>query len=71
MCDAIFEIDGYCSYAFTSFFAPVDSPPAVNAVKAGSAAPVKLSVGGDEDLAIFSWRPTPSRGKSNVTTGLR
>ena len=41
-------------YAFTGFFSPVDSPPVVNAVKAGAAVPLKFSLGGDMGLAIFA-----------------
>lgn len=42
------------SYAFTGFFRPVDNLPVVNVVKAGSAVPVKFSLGGDQGLAIFA-----------------
>lgn len=40
------------SYAFAGFFQPVDNT-AVNSVKAGSAVPVKFSLGGNQGLAIF------------------
>jgi len=40
-------------YAFTGFFAPVDNA-ALNVAKAGSAIPVKFSLGGDQGLDIFA-----------------
>lgn len=40
-------------YPFTGFFAPVDNPPTVNVAKAGSAIPVKFSLGGDKGLNIL------------------
>src|SRR5438445_3582384 len=45
------------SYSFSGFFAPVDNPPTFNRVKAGTAVPVKFSLGGDQGLNIFAgWR---------------
>ena len=41
-------------YEFTGFFPPVDNTPISNAVKAGSALPVKFSLGGDLGLSIFA-----------------
>jgi probable HAF family extracellular repeat protein len=41
-------------YAFTGFFAPVVNPPATNMIKAGSAVPLKFSLGGDQGLSIFA-----------------
>jgi hypothetical protein len=40
-------------YAFTGFFAPVDNG-VLNVAKAGSAIPVKFSLGGDRGLDIFT-----------------
>jgi hypothetical protein len=40
--------------AFNGFFPPVDNPPIVNKVKAGSAVPVKFSLGGDFGLDILA-----------------
>jgi hypothetical protein len=40
-------------YAFGGFWAPVDAAPAVNVAKAGSAIPVKFTLGADYGLAIF------------------
>ena len=47
-------------FPFSGFFRPVDNLPTVNTVKAGSAIPVKFSLGGDRGLAIFA----PSYPKS-------
>ena len=41
-------------YNFTGFFAPIDNPPTFNEMKAGSAAPVKFSLGGNQGLNIFA-----------------
>ncbi|HEX3250556.1 MAG TPA: immunoglobulin-like domain-containing protein [Pyrinomonadaceae bacterium] len=41
-------------YNFTGFFAPIDNLPAFNEMKAGQAAPVKFSLGGDQGLNIFA-----------------
>lgn len=41
-------------YEFTGFFEPVENPPVVNTVKAGSAVPIKFSLDGDFGLDIFA-----------------
>ncbi|HSE30632.1 MAG TPA: immunoglobulin-like domain-containing protein, partial [Pyrinomonadaceae bacterium] len=41
-------------YNFTGFFSPIDNPPTFNEMKAGAAAPVKFSLGGDQGLNIFA-----------------
>ena len=41
-------------YNFTGFFAPIDNPPVFNEMKAGQAAPVKFSLGGNQGLNIFA-----------------
>jgi len=41
-------------YAFTGFFAPIANGGALNIVKAGSAIPVKFSLGSDEGLSIMA-----------------
>jgi uncharacterized repeat protein (TIGR01451 family) len=41
-------------YNFTGFFAPIDNPPTLNEMKAGQAAPVKFSLGGNQGLNIFA-----------------
>jgi hypothetical protein len=51
-------------YNWTGFFQPVDNLPTENVVKAGSAIPVKFSLGGNQGLNILtSGYPT-----SNVVT---
>jgi hypothetical protein len=47
---ALFE----SAYRFAGFYSPVDNRPIWNMVKAGSAVPVKFSLGGDKGLAIFA-----------------
>jgi hypothetical protein len=41
-------------YLWTGFFQPVDNLPTLNAVKAGSAIPVKFGLGGNQSLSIFA-----------------
>ena len=41
-------------YNFTGFFSPIDNPPTFNEMKAGQAAPVKFSLGGNQGLNIFA-----------------
>ena len=41
-------------YTFSGFFAPVDAQPTRNVVKAGSAIPIRFSVGGDGGSAVFA-----------------
>ena len=40
-------------YNFSGFFQPVDNTPTVNVAKAGSAIPVKFSLGGNQGLDVF------------------
>lgn len=40
-------------YAFSGFSQPVDNLPTLNVAKAGSAIPVKFSLGGNQGLSIF------------------
>jgi len=40
-------------YNFSGFFQPVDNTPTLNIAKAGSAIPVKFSLGGDQGLSVF------------------
>jgi dipeptidyl aminopeptidase/acylaminoacyl peptidase len=42
------------AYDFSGFFQPVDNLPTLNEVKAGSAIPVKFSLGGDQGLSILA-----------------
>ena len=41
-------------YNFAGFFPPVQIPPAINTVEAGSRVPIKFSLGGNQGLAIFA-----------------
>jgi hypothetical protein len=56
------------AYPFSGFFQPVDNPPTVNTVKAGSAIPIKFSLGGDRGLAIFAPGSPTSRPVSCSTS---
>lgn len=47
-------VDDAPRFTFTGFFPPVDDAPAVNQVRAGSAVPVKFSLGGDHGLAVLA-----------------
>jgi hypothetical protein len=42
------------TYTFTGFFQPVDNLPTLNLASAGSAIPVKFSLGGNQGLGIFA-----------------
>src|SRR6185295_6038373 len=42
------------TYSFTGFFQPVDNLPTLNVASAGSAIPVKFSLGGNQGLNIFA-----------------
>lgn len=53
------------TYSYTGFFQPVDNPPVVNSAKAGSAIPVKFSLGGNVGLQIF-LPGYPASGLSNA-----
>lgn len=45
---------GTCRNSFSGFFSPVENPPVLNLVNAGSAIPVKFSLDGDKGLNIFA-----------------
>ena len=47
-------VDYQVIYPFSGFFAPVNNLPTVNVAKAGSAIPVKFSLGGDRGLAVLA-----------------
>ena len=51
-------------YDFGGFFSPVDNPDVLNRAKAGSAIPVKFSLGGDQGLDIFAEADGSSFPKS-------
>lgn len=57
------------SYAFTGFFQPVDNSPTLNSVKAGSAVPVKFSLGGNQGMAIFQSNPASGLISCGATEG--
>jgi len=48
-------------YEFTGFLAPVDNLPTVNVMKAGAAAPLRFSLGGDKGLGILATGSPASR----------
>jgi hypothetical protein len=60
---AVFPVDSYrdtnywvtplWGYNFSGFFQPVDNTPTLNVAKAGSAIPVKFSLGGDQGLNVL------------------
>jgi hypothetical protein len=52
-CDVgAFELEA--GYPFSGFFPPVDNPPILNGLKAGSAVPVQFSLGGNQGLSILA-----------------
>ena len=54
-------------YNFTGFFAPINNLPTLNEMKAGQAAPVKFSLGGNQGLNIFA-AGSPSSIQVNCST---
>jgi len=63
---ALFEV----SYTFNGFYQPIDNLPVRNTVKAGSAIPVKFSLGGNRGLTIFDdgFPASQTMGCSSGTT---
>jgi len=55
------------TFNFAGFFPPVDNPPTINTVKAGSAIPVKFSLGGNQGLNILA-PGSPSSGQIACAT---
>ena len=49
-----FGVPSVVPYDFGGFFAPVDNPPVLNAVKAGQAVPVKFTLHGDQGLDVLA-----------------
>jgi hypothetical protein len=45
---------GMRAYSFSGFFSPVDKPPVVNSVKAGSAIPIRFGLGSNRGLQVFA-----------------
>jgi len=56
------------AFNFTGFFPPVGNPPTINTVKAGSAIPVKFSLGGNQGLNILA-PGSPSSSQIACATG--
>lgn len=56
-------------FRFAGFFQPVDNPAVLNKAKAGSAIPIKFSLGGNQGLDIFQSSAPPSIGKMSCTAG--
>ena len=54
-------------YNFTGFFAPINNLPTLNEMKAGQAAPVKFSLGGNQGFNIFA-AGSPSSVQINCST---
>lgn len=54
-------------YDFKGFFRPVDNPDTVNKAKAGSAVPVKFTLGGDMGLDVFYKDANGSAYPKSVT----
>ena len=59
---------GRLAYAFGGFIAPVNNMPVVNTTKAGSAIPVKFSLGGNKGLNVFQ-AGSPSQVAYNCQSG--
>jgi hypothetical protein len=51
--DSNYWVTPLWGYNFAGFFQPVDNAPTLNVAKAGSAIPVKFSLGGNQGLNIF------------------
>ena len=56
-------------YAFGGFYQPIDNAPMVNSVKAGSAIPVKFSLGGNQGMNIFASAPASGAIACGATDG--
>ncbi len=52
----------HAPYTVGGFYAPVDKRPTVNLTSAGSAVPVRFSLGGNQGLGVFA-RSYPGSGK--------
>ena len=56
-------------YNWSGFFRPVDNLPTLNVVKAGSAIPLKFSLGGDQGLGVLAAGSPTSKVSSCDTAG--
>jgi hypothetical protein len=52
--DSNYWVTPLWAYNFSGFFQPVDNTPTLNVAKAGSAIPVKFSLGGNQGLDVFA-----------------
>jgi hypothetical protein len=52
--DGVGDVCDPLTFRFAGFFAPVENGAALNQVKAGSAVPVKFSLGGDRGIGVFA-----------------
>ena len=60
--DGVGDVCDPLTFNFAGFFAPVDNGAVLNLVKAGSAGPVKFSLGGDRGFGVFAvGSPTSQR----------
>jgi hypothetical protein len=55
------SVPNHTNYDWAGFYSPVDNPDVLNKAKAGSAIPVKFSLGGDQGLDIFATGSPGSR----------
>jgi len=55
------------SYTWDGFYPPVEDAPTLNVVKAGSAVPLKFSLGGDKGLAVIA-ADSPASGPLGCAT---
>jgi hypothetical protein len=62
------EVKAQYAYAFQGFFSPIDNAPTVNAVKAGSAVPVKFSLTGYQGMDILAAGSPSSRSVTCSTS---
>lgn len=63
------EVLAQTQYAFRGFFSPVNKAPTLNSSKAGSAIPVKFSLGGNFGLGVMA-AGSPSSRKIACSTGV-
>ena len=56
-------------YPYTGFFSPVDNPSILNKTKAGSAIPVKFSLGGNQGTDVFYAGQAPTVATMSCAAG--
>ena len=62
------EVAHESAFAFTGFFKPVDNLPTINGAKAGSAVPLKFSLGGFQGLTGLMAPARPPRSRVACST---